>query len=233
MRKFITFKGACVAAAACLFLPLAAGTSHAAHAQRGAAVSSLSGDIVFWHAYNTTGPENVQLITKVLPAFNKLYPNITVHSQDIPYASFPQKLVASVAGGNGPDVVRSDIIWMPQLAKIGAIATTDGIMAARKSQFYAAPVATNYYQGHYYGLPLDGFAHKVDHGRTVVGLIQTVRMTSHSSWFSGYRSEKVRTHVLYGQSPPRHQYTRAHLQQGALCQSRDHPGPDDDGPVHD
>ncbi len=63
MRKFITFKGACVAAAACLFLPLAAGTSHAAHAQRGAAVSSLSGDIVFWHAYNTTGPENVQLIT--------------------------------------------------------------------------------------------------------------------------------------------------------------------------
>ncbi len=155
MRKFITFKGACVAAAACLFLPLAAGTSHAAHAQRGAAVSSLSGDIVFWHAYNTTGPENVQLITKVLPAFNKLYPNITVHSQDIPYASFLQKLVASVAGGNGPDVVRSDIIWMPQLAKIGAIATTDGIMAARKSQFYAAPVATNYYQGHYYGLPLD------------------------------------------------------------------------------
>ena len=45
-------------------------------------------------------------------------------------------------------------------------------------------------------LGLPGFAHKVDHGRTVVGLIQTVRMTSHSSWFSGYRSENVRTHVL-------------------------------------
>jgi len=155
MRKVITVKGVRAASVACLLTALAVGAAHPAHAQRGAATNPLSGDIVYWHAYNTTGPENVQLITKVLPAFNKLYPNITVHTQDIPYASFLQKLVASVAGGNGPDVVRSDIIWIPQLAKIGALTTTDDILVKRKGEFYAAPVATTYYNGHSYGLPLD------------------------------------------------------------------------------
>ena len=111
--------------------------------------------ITFWNAYNLTDAENSTLLTKVIPAFNKLYPNITVRSQDIPYQSLLQKLIASVAGGNGPDVVRTDIIWMPQLAKIGALVSTDDIVAQRKSEFYDGPLATCAYQGKYYGLPLD------------------------------------------------------------------------------
>src|SRR5216683_4472053 len=111
--------------------------------------------IVFWHTYNLTSPENQTLVNKVIPAFNKKFPNITVHSQDIPYDSMLQKLIASVAGGRGPDLIRSDIIWMPQLAKIGALASTDDIVAQRKSEFYPGPLATCAYQGKYYGLPLD------------------------------------------------------------------------------
>lgn len=117
--------------------------------------TSISGSVVFWSAYNTVGPEDSTLITKVLPAFLKAYPNIKVYSQIIPDTSLQQKLIASIAGGDGPDVVRSDIVVVPQLAKIGALATTDDIMAKRKSEFYPGPVATNYYNGHYYGLPLD------------------------------------------------------------------------------
>jgi multiple sugar transport system substrate-binding protein len=143
-----------VALVASLFTTLA-GTS-LSHAQaRPAAASAISGDVIFWNAYNTVSPENTTLITKVIPAFQKLYPNVTVYSQNIPYASLLQKLIASIAGGSGPDVVRSDIIWVPQLAKIGALTSTDSIMAKRKSEFYPGPVSTTYYQGHYYGLPLD------------------------------------------------------------------------------
>ena len=154
MRKAMTFKGACTIAATCLLLTLA-GTGPSAQAQRPAAHTTTSGRVIFWNAYNTVSPENSTLIHKVIPAFQKLYPNVTVYSQNIPYASMLQKLVAAVAGGSGPDVVRSDIIWVPMLAKIGALAPTDDIMAQRKSQFYASPVATCYYKGHYYGLPLD------------------------------------------------------------------------------
>ncbi|MFL5625505.1 MAG: extracellular solute-binding protein [Ktedonobacteraceae bacterium] len=117
--------------------------------------STTKTTIVFWHTYNVTSAENQTLVKKVIPAFNKKFPNITVHSQDIPYDSMLKKLIASVAGGNGPDLIRSDIIWMPQLAKIGALASTDDIVAQRKSEFYPGPLATCSYQGKYYGLPLD------------------------------------------------------------------------------
>jgi multiple sugar transport system substrate-binding protein len=132
-----------------------AGASLSPVQARPAGDTSLSGNVIFWNAYNTVSPENTTLITKVIPAFQKLYPNVTVYSQNIPYASLLQKLIASIAGGSGPDVVRSDIIWVPQLAKIGAITSTDSIIAQRKSQFYSGPLSTTYYQGHYYGLPLD------------------------------------------------------------------------------
>jgi multiple sugar transport system substrate-binding protein len=120
-----------------------------------ASAAAISGDVVFWNAYTTVTPENTELITKVIPAFQKMYPNVTVYSQNIPYGSLLQKLIASVAGGGGPDVVRSDIIWVPQLAKIGALTKTDDIVAQRKGQFYPGPLSTTYYEGHYYGLPLD------------------------------------------------------------------------------
>ena len=142
------------ALAATLTFSLVGGSLHAARAAA-TGNTSISGNVVFWNAYTTVTPENTELITKVLPAFEKAYPNITVYSQNIPYNSLLQKLVASVAGGGGPDVVRSDIIWVPQLAKIGAITRTDDIIAKRKNQFYPGPLSTTYYKGHYYGLPLD------------------------------------------------------------------------------
>lgn len=109
--------------------------------------------ITFWHTYNVTGPETETLVKKVIPAFNKKFPNITVKQQQIPYDSMLQKLTASVAGGKGPDVVRADIIWMPQLAKIGALVKMDDMLD--KDLFYPGPLQTCIYKGNYYGLPLD------------------------------------------------------------------------------
>lgn len=143
------------ALATTLALSLVGGSLSPARTSAATGNTAITGNVVFWSAYNTVGPEDSTLITKVLPAFQKAYPNITVYSQIIPYGSLLQKLIASMAGGGGPDVVRSDIIWVPQLAKIGALAATDDLVAARKNQFYPGPLATNYYHGHYYGLPLD------------------------------------------------------------------------------
>ncbi len=153
--SILSAKGVRNAMAASALLAICLAPTRFVHAQQGAAGAAISGDITFWHTYNTVGPENIQLITKVLPAFEKLYPNVVVHSQDVPYTSMLQKLVASVAAGNGPDVIRSDIIWMPQLAKIGALSPVDDMLANHKRDFYTGPLATCAYNGHYYGLPLD------------------------------------------------------------------------------
>ncbi len=114
-----------------------------------------TGTVTFWHAYSVDGPENKTLVGKVIPAFEKLNPGIKVKSQVIPYDSMLQKVIASVAGGGGPDVIRADIIWMPQLAKVQALAPMDDVVAKRKSEFYPGPLATCFYKGHHYGLPLD------------------------------------------------------------------------------
>ena len=114
--------------------------------------------ITFWHAYSSDGPE-VKRIEKVLiPTFEKEHPNIKVKAVAIPYDSLHQKLVTAVAGGQLPDLVRSDIIWVPELANLGVLEPLDKTMPDFKSiskKVFAGPLATNYWKGHYYGLPLD------------------------------------------------------------------------------
>jgi multiple sugar transport system substrate-binding protein len=132
------------------------------------ASSTTKTTITFWNAYNVTDPENQTLLTRVIPAFQQKYPNITVKSQNIPYNSLLQKLIATVAGGAGPDVVRTDIIWMPQLAKIGALVPTDDIVAQRKNEFYPGPLATCAYKGKYYGLPLDTNTRVIFYDKTLL-----------------------------------------------------------------
>lgn len=113
--------------------------------------------ITFWHTYNTDGPENQQLLDVVLPAFAEVCPNITVDSVVMPYDGLHDQLVAAVSGGGLPDVMRMDIIWTPEFASLGALVEMDGLpgFAELKEQVLPGPLATNAYQGKYYGIPLD------------------------------------------------------------------------------
>jgi multiple sugar transport system substrate-binding protein len=114
--------------------------------------------ITFWDAYSTGGAEVQHLEKVIIPAFEKSHPGIVVKDTTIPYDSLHQKLVTAVAGGQLPDLVRSDIIWVPELANLGVLAPLDQDMPAFSTlskKVFAGPLATNYWKGHYYGLPLD------------------------------------------------------------------------------
>jgi multiple sugar transport system substrate-binding protein len=94
----------------------------------------------------------------IIPAFQKLHPGIVVKDVAFPYDSLHQKLVTAVAGGQLPDLVRSDIIWVPELANLGVLEPLDKTLPDFKSissTVFPGPLATNYWKGHYYGLPLD------------------------------------------------------------------------------
>ncbi|MBE3575462.1 MAG: extracellular solute-binding protein [Firmicutes bacterium] len=113
--------------------------------------------LTFWHTYNTQSPEEKVLLEEVIPAFEKEHPDIRIQAQGIPYPDFHQKLITSVAGGIVPDVVRMDIIWTPEFARMGALVQVDrlpGFEAIAKGAF-PGPLATCAWQGHYYGVPLD------------------------------------------------------------------------------
>ncbi len=114
--------------------------------------------VTFWDAYNAGSPEVKQLETVIIPAFEKAHPDITVKDVTIPYNDLHQKLITAVAGAQLPDLVRSDIIWVPELANLGVLDPLDTAMSDFKTLsdgVFKGPLATNYWKGHYYGLPLD------------------------------------------------------------------------------
>src|SRR5207244_3188677 len=64
-----------------------------------------------------------------------------------------------IAGGQLPDVLRADIIWVPEFADLGALVAFDESFSsdfnALKAQVFAGPLSTNVWKGKSYGLPLD------------------------------------------------------------------------------
>jgi multiple sugar transport system substrate-binding protein len=142
--------------------PAAADT---AAADTPAATSSNSDDanpvtLTFWGTYGNGGnkAQTDVLSGTIIPAFEKAHPNITIKYVDIPYDSLLQKLETSAAGGELPDLIRSDITWVPKFAALGVFAQLDGKMTdfdKLSADTYPGSLATTKWQGHYYGLPLD------------------------------------------------------------------------------
>lgn len=161
----------------------------------GSSADSATGTITFWHTYNVTGPENKNLVEKVIPAFEKANPGIKVKSQDIPYDSMLQKVIASIAGGNGPDVIRADIIWMPQLAKVNALVQMDDVVSTRRSEFFPGPLATCFYKGHYYGLPLDTNTRVIFYNKS---LFQKAGISQAPTTSDDFKAAAAKIHALGG-----------------------------------
>jgi multiple sugar transport system substrate-binding protein len=118
----------------------------------------ITGTVTFWNGYAADGEEIKTFTDVVLPAFNAQYPNVTVEHQEIPYDDLRQKLVTGLAGGTLPDVLRADIIWVPEFAEAGVLLALDEEMpdfADLTATMYDGPVSTNKWGDHYYGLPLD------------------------------------------------------------------------------
>ncbi|OJV80973.1 MAG: hypothetical protein BGO37_15785 [Cellulomonas sp. 73-92] len=133
----------------------AAGTTPTPVATAGA---DISGTVTFWHAYSADSPEVKTLETVLIPKFEQAHPKVKVDAVAVPYDQLHQKLVTAVAGDTLPDLVRSDIMWVPELANLGVLVPLDQQLpdfSTFAGQVYPGALATNAYKGHYYGLPLD------------------------------------------------------------------------------
>ena len=114
--------------------------------------------ISFWHAYSQDSPEEKTISTLLIPRFEAEHPNILVKEVAVPYDALHQKLLTAAAGGDLPDVVRADLAWVPELANLGILAPLSSTMPDFKSiskLVFPGTLATNYFKGKYYGLPLD------------------------------------------------------------------------------
>ncbi|WP_313999513.1 extracellular solute-binding protein [uncultured Paenibacillus sp.] len=111
--------------------------------------------IEYWHTYSDQ--EEKVLTEEIKPLFEKENPGIELKLTRMPYEGLKEQVIAGVAGDAAPDLMRMDIIWVPEFAKMGALADVsklDGFEELKGSVF-EAPLATNAYEGGYYGVPLN------------------------------------------------------------------------------
>jgi len=111
--------------------------------------------IEYWHTYSDQ--EEKVLAEQIKPLFEEAHPSIELKLTRMPYEGLKQQVLAAVAGDAAPDLMRMDIVWVPELAHQGALMRLDekpGFEDVQANVFEGA-LATNYYDGGYYGVPLN------------------------------------------------------------------------------
>ena len=111
--------------------------------------------ITYWHTHGDS--EEVVLKEQIVPEFEKQFPKIHVKLVRMPYDGLKQQVIQGVSSGTAPDLMRMDIIWVPEFAKMGALTAVDDLpgFAEMKDTLFEGPLSTNYYDGKYYGVPLN------------------------------------------------------------------------------
>ncbi|GLC30818.1 extracellular solute-binding protein [Clostridium omnivorum] len=118
--------------------------------------TKLKGEIEMWSTF--TDNENKVLKEKIVPAFNKKYPDITVKITPMPSGDdYKKQILQAAMSGTTPDLARTDITDVAQYAKEDYLVAVDSLPGFNdlKKEIYEGPMSTNMYNGHYYGIPLD------------------------------------------------------------------------------
>ncbi|OXS62712.1 ABC transporter substrate-binding protein [Cohnella sp. CIP 111063] len=111
--------------------------------------------IEYWHTYSDS--EEKVLLEKIKPKFETEHPNIELKLTRMPYEGLKDQVIAAVAGDAAPDLMRMDIIWVPELASKGALKKLSDLPGFDdvKSAVFDSPMQTNIFKGEYYGVPLN------------------------------------------------------------------------------
>ncbi|BDU19280.1 sugar ABC transporter substrate-binding protein [Dyella sp. GSA-30] len=111
-----------------------------------------SDPLVFW----TIGREG-EAIAKLIPDFEREYPQIHVKVQQLPLTAAHQKLLTAIAGGSTPDISQLGNTWIPEVAALNAIEPLQQRVAQSKviqpDDYFASIWSTNVIDGTLYGVP--------------------------------------------------------------------------------
>ncbi len=111
--------------------------------------------LTFWSGYKDEEAKVFE--EKIIPAFNKIHPNVKIEATTIDDTDYDKELIKSIVEGKNPDIARIDIVSVSRYAKLGAIAPVDDAEGFEeiKSQIYEKPMSTAFYNGRYYGIPIN------------------------------------------------------------------------------
>jgi len=107
---------------------------------------AASGDVTVW-AMGTEG-ENLQVVAD---AFMEENPDIAVEVTAVPFDAAHDRIVAAIAGGEGPDVTQIGTTWMGEFATLGGLDPTPSNIDP--SAFFEGAWNTTVVDGTSYGVP--------------------------------------------------------------------------------
>ncbi|KIY21465.1 MULTISPECIES: extracellular solute-binding protein [Mesobacillus] len=139
-----------------LFVTACSGEKTTNETQKEADAQKKEVTLTFWHGYNPVEAKHFE--ENVIPNFEEEHPGVKIKSVAVPYDQFYQKLITSISGGTAPDMIRADLAWVPQLAKLDALEPLDQLMDdfnTYKDSVFPGTLSPNKWKDHYYGLPLD------------------------------------------------------------------------------
>ena len=98
-----------------------------------------------------------EAVAKLLPAFERSHPGVSVRVQQIPWSAAHEKLLTAFVGDSMPDVFQVGTTWIPELAMLGALEPLDAYVADSKavapSEYFAGVWDANQIDGALVALP--------------------------------------------------------------------------------
>ncbi|MDQ2583388.1 extracellular solute-binding protein [Saccharothrix yanglingensis] len=116
----------------------------------GGSASGDSGEITFW---DTSGPNESPVFAKIAQdcATKGGY---KVKTETVAFDQALNNYRTAAQGGQGPDVFRAEVAWVPQLAKLGYVVDLTGTeLAGDTSDFLETPLGSTKFDGKTYGVP--------------------------------------------------------------------------------
>ena len=97
-----------------------------------------------------------ELVTRLLPAFERAHPGIRVDVQQLPWSAAHEKLLTAFAGDATPDLCQLGNTWIPEFVALRALEPLDTRLATStvdRADFFTGIFDTNVVDDHVYGVP--------------------------------------------------------------------------------
>jgi multiple sugar transport system substrate-binding protein len=98
-----------------------------------------------------------EVLSQLMPAFEKEHPGIHVEVQQIPWTAAHEKLLTAYVGEATPDIAMLGNTWVPEFVALNSLAPLDSFAASSSSvhrdDFFSGIWKTNVVDGKTYGIP--------------------------------------------------------------------------------
>jgi len=98
-----------------------------------------------------------EVLSQLMPAFEKSHPNIHVEVQQIPWTAAHEKLLTSYVGESTPDIAMLGNTWVPEFVALNSLEPLDSLARSsseiRRDDFFDGIWKTNVVNGKTYGIP--------------------------------------------------------------------------------